>query len=40
MLGAMTMRFHLRAMRVLGVGEDVPERLVVAAVVISRRGRP
>ena len=34
-LDAMTIRLHLRAMRVLGVVEDLPERLVVAVVAIS-----
>jgi len=31
----MTIRLHLRAMRVLEVVEDLPERLVVAVVAIS-----
>lgn len=35
-LDAMTIRLHLRAMRVLGVVEDLPERLVVAVVAVSR----
>lgn len=34
-LDAMTIRLHLRAMRVLEVVEDLPERLVVAVVAIS-----
>lgn len=34
-LDAMTIRLHLRAMRVLGVVEDLPEKLVVAVVAIS-----
>ena len=34
-LDAMTIRLHLRAMRVLGVVEDLPERLVVAVVAVS-----
>lgn len=33
-LDAMTIRLHLRAMRVLGV-DDLPERLVVAVVALS-----
>ena len=31
----MTIRLHLRSMRVLGVVEDLPERLVVAVIAIS-----
>jgi hypothetical protein len=36
---AMTIRLHLRAMRVLAVVEDLPERLVVAVVAISSVAR-
>jgi hypothetical protein len=31
----MTIRLHLRSMRVLGVVEDLPERLVVAVIAIA-----
>lgn len=34
-LDAMTIRLHLRAMRVIEVVEDLPERLVIAVVAIS-----
>jgi transposase len=34
-LDAMTIRLHLRSMRVLEVVEDLPERLVVAVAAVS-----